>query len=362
VLALNDKYAAVPWVEKGSVCVIRLGKPGAVFNDDLKLIRQEEDNSVNYVSFNPFARNQVLTASNEKTALLWEFPAGDDDWTADVTVPLAKLEGHSARLMYAYFHPFVSGLAVTHAGDKAVKLWDVATGQATLSLENKHKALLTEIAWNGDGSQMATCAKDKFLRIFDPRSGATAGEVEAHPSTKTTRAVWCRRQDKIVTSGFARDGSRELALFDPRSLAKRLGEIKLDVSSSSTMPLFDDDTGVLFVCGKGDGTIHMFEVAASEAGGLFELNKYKSMQPQTGVALLPKTSLRVLDVEVDRVYKLTTSAIIPVSMLLDRANKDFFQDDIFIDTYDGKPAASAADWFGGASLSLGSVSLKPADS
>jgi WD40 repeat protein len=357
VLALNSKYLAIPWTVKGSVCVVPLTTPGAVHHDDMKLIIQEDDNAVNHVAFHPSELETLITATNEKTAMVWKIP--DGGLTEDITAAAAVLEGHASRVLYADFHPLASNVAVTHAGDKAVKLWDVEAAAEKLSIDGQHKGVITEVTWNLDGSQFATSAKDKFLRIFDPRQNSKVAETTAHDSVKTSRSVWCRKQNKIVSCGFDKESYRTLVLFDPRNFAKPVATERLEVSSSAVMPLFDEDTSVLFVCGKGDATIHMYEVA-DDAKGFYELSKYKSMQPQTGVAMAHKTALRVMDIEVDRIYKLTPNSVIPVSISIDRANKDFFQEDIFVETFDNKPTMSAADWFGGAAVAPKTVSLQPA--
>ena len=52
---------------------------------------------------------------------------------------------------------------------------------------------------------MATQAKDKKLRLFDPRSGGgVVSEVDSHEAVKDSKLVWVSDQ-RLLTSGFSRD-------------------------------------------------------------------------------------------------------------------------------------------------------------
>ena len=50
---------------------------------------------------------------------------------------------------------------------QTVKVWDIEAGGAEVAqLAQVHKGLLTNMAWNLEGSLLATACKDKTLRIF----------------------------------------------------------------------------------------------------------------------------------------------------------------------------------------------------
>jgi len=259
------------------------------------------------------------------------------------------------------FHPFASGVLVTIGADKDVKLWDVEAGEERLTLPKEHRDVVASFTWNEDGSQLATFAKDKKLRLFDPRGNAMTSEVVAHEGTKGGRVTWLRSLDKVVTTGFTRQSDREFSLWDPRNLATPLTNVKLDVGSSIMLSYFDDDTHVLHLAGKGDGLIRMYEVV-DEAPFFHSLIDYKSSKPQSGLVFLPKKACNVMDCEINRFLKLTTTEILPISMSIPRQNKLFFQDDIFPPSWDGHATATAEEWFGGAASPPNKVSLEPAQS
>merc|ERR1711916_195006 len=79
----------------------------------------------------------------------------------------------------------------------------------------------------------------------------------------------------------------------------------------------------------------------------FELSQFKSSDPQKGLCMVPKRALDVPSCEIARFLKLTPKdMIIPISMQVPRKS-ELFQDDIFPDSYAGKPTNDAAGYFGG---------------
>ena len=77
------------------------------------------------------------------------------------------MQASDKRLITADWHPLASGIVVTSAADKTVKIFDVEAGGAELfELPAVHGGLLANLTWNGDGSLLATSCKDKHVRIF----------------------------------------------------------------------------------------------------------------------------------------------------------------------------------------------------
>ena len=63
--------------------------------------------------------------------------------------------------------------------------------------------------------------------------------------------VWVG-EHRVLTSGFGADRCREVVLRDTRRLATPQHSLSLDVSSGILVPLFDPDTNMVFLSGKGD--------------------------------------------------------------------------------------------------------------
>lgn len=63
-------------------------------------------------------------------------------------------------------------LVVHRAGcDNVIILWNVARGEAVVTIDTVHTDLIYSVCWNRDGSRILTTCKDKKLRVLDPRKG-----------------------------------------------------------------------------------------------------------------------------------------------------------------------------------------------
>jgi len=76
------------------------------------------------------------------------------------------------------------------------------------------------------------------------------------------------------------------------------------------MPLFDSDTNMLFLAGKGDTTIMYMEVTDRDPY-LVEGIRHSGEQTK-GVCLVPKRALNVMQAEVNRLLQLTSNMVIPI--------------------------------------------------
>lgn len=76
------------------------------------------------------------------------------------------------------------------------------------------------------------------------------------------------------------------------------------------IPLYDWDTGMLFLAGKGDTTISYMEVTDREPF-LIEGIRHNGEQTK-GACLVSKRALNVMQGEVNRLLQLTSSSVIPI--------------------------------------------------
>lgn len=112
---------------------------------------------------------------------------------------------------------------------------------------------------------MATNTKDKKVRIIDSRSNnPIVMQADSHQNIKDSRVVWLGSQDRVLTTGFDANRIRQIMIRDVRNFAAPEKVLELDCSTGILMPLFDPDTNMLFVAGKGDTTISFLEVTDKE--------------------------------------------------------------------------------------------------
>lgn len=123
------------------------------------------------------------------------------------------------------------------------------------------------------------------------------------------------------------------------------------------MPVFDEDSGLLFVLGRGDTTLSLIDTTDK----LSVLQRtVVSTDTSYGYALLPKPCLDVFNCEVDRLLNLTSTAVLPVGLHVPRRNRRELHTELFPPTASTlKAALSAEQWIAGdTALSLKSPVLE----
>lgn len=150
-----------------------------------------------------------------------------------------------------------------------------------------------------------------MVRIFDPRSAnSIQAECDSHQSIKDSRIVWLGEQPRLLTTGFDSARIRQVIIRDIRNLSVPEKVLELDCSTGILMPLFDPDTNMLFLAGKGDTTINFMEVTDKDPY-LIEGLRHTGEQTK-GACLIPKRALKVMEGEVNRVLQLTSNMVIPI--------------------------------------------------
>lgn len=109
--------------------------------------------------------------------------------------------------------------------------------------------------------------------------------------------------------------------------------------------MFDEGLNTIFLAGKGDTIFRSYEFSPS---GLEKSSEFLSSPsaPITGVCMLPKRVCDIRNIEVCRLLKLTTEAVIPISFKVPRADhlKVYFHDDIYPPVRSKTAKVSILDW------------------
>ena len=214
------------------------------------------------------------------------------------------------------------------------------------------------MSWQEAGGLLASQSKDRMLRVFDPRtSGAPVQETRSHEGMKDSKVVWVG-EHRVLTTGFGGDRCRELILRDVRNISAPQKSLSLDVSSGILVPLYDRDTQMVFLAGKGDRYIQFVEVADKEPWFVEGLRH--TGEQIKGSCLVPKRALDVMSGEVNRVLQLANSSIIPISWQVPRKTYREFHGDIYPDTPGTRASMGPADWEAGANIAPRKISLNPA--
>ncbi|KAG9476767.1 hypothetical protein GDO78_002259 [Eleutherodactylus coqui] len=352
----NYQRLAVPLaVAGGQVAVLELSRPGRL-PDTLPTVQNSA--AVTDLTWDPFNPHRLVTGGEDGRIRVWEIPR--DGLKETLTDPKIILAAHNERIYTVRFHPCASDILVSSSFDLTLKIWNLKTGKNVLTLQG-HEDQIFSLAWSPDGKYLATCCKDQRIRIYEPRVSTQAKQEGAGPEgARGARILWVCDGKYLLVSGFDSRSQRQLTLHSTQDLQQGpIATISIDVSPSTLIPFYDQDTGLLLLAGKGDTRVFLYEVI-SESPYFLECNSFISGDPHKGFQYLRKVDCAVPDVEIVRSVRLCSNSVEPVAFRVPRVKKEFFQDDVFPPTrVTWEPALTAEEWLSGKDKQQRSINLCP---
>lgn len=167
--------------------------------------------------------------------------------------------------------------------------------------------------------------------------------------------------------------------------------VELDTSNGVMFPLYDPDTNLVFLCGKGDSVIRYFEVSVSftfsltfpasvsinlflclllllsflhrrqvtpEPPFVHFINTFQSQDPQRGIGMMPKRGCDVNTCEIAKFYRLNNNGLCQVISMTVPRRSELFQEDLYPDTLSDESSITAEEWIEGQDAEPILVSLK----
>ncbi|XP_052863366.1 coronin-7-like [Anopheles cruzii] len=353
-VAASAAFIAFNWEHVGSSLAVLpiddCGRKGKA----MPLLHAHSD-TVTYLDFSPFHDGLLATGSQDCLVKVWHVP--EKGLEQSISNPECSFSTKQRRVETVGFHPTADCLLFATAIG-CVSLWDL-TCQKEAFTNNDHPDVIQSLSWKLDGKTCATSCKDKMVRVLDPRAPSPiVMATESHQSIKDSRIVWLGDQDRILTTGFDASRVRQVFIRDLRNFSTPEKLLELDCSTGVLMPLFDPDTNMLFLAGKGDTTINYLEIIDKDP---FLIEGIRHSGEQTkGACLVPKRALKVMEGEVNRIIQLTSNSVIPIMYQVPRKSYRDFHNDLYPDTNGFKSELTATQWLIGLDASVPKISLDPA--
>mmetsp|Transcript_35581 Transcript_35581/g.82671 ORF Transcript_35581/g.82671 Transcript_35581/m.82671 type:complete len:348 (+) Transcript_35581:638-1681(+) len=300
----------------------------------------------------------VATASDDTTVKVWQIDEEAEWKGSTITEPLVDLDAHSRKVSMLRFHPTAANVIGSASTDLTCKVWDIEKAEE-MSVFKGLKDIPQDMAWDCRGDQFAISSKDKKVTIFDGRSSTVIHSFEAHAGTKSTKLTYLDDGDhRILTVGFNKPSGRAFKIWDMRDTTTPIYTEDIDQAAGVITPLYERDSKILYLCGKGDGNIRYYEHAPEQKTPMPKIGDFRTSISCRGICMVPKRAMKVGMNETTRLLKLTSDGVQPLSFIVPRKS-DTYQEDLYPDCPAPLPAHTSDEWLGGSSAKPMTMSLDP---
>jgi WD40 repeat protein len=199
---------------------------------------------------------RAIVATADKAAAIWNFSG---EWKLQRTIGSPD-DGNTLadRVTALDFSPDGRLLAVgggqpSRSGE--VKLFNVEDGQLVRALKDPHSDTVNCLAFSPDGQQLASCAADRFVKLWNTADGSFIRSLEGH--THHVLGIAWRADGRMLVSGGA---DMVLKSWDTRT-GDQLRTVQNQFTKEVTSVSFLAD-GELVVASGGDSRVRLINAAS----------------------------------------------------------------------------------------------------
>ena len=344
LIACNGSFIAASWNSTpGSVAVFN-----TLFPTNIKFncpVLKGHRNNVFDLEFSPLKDTLLATASDDATVKLWDIPP--EGLTQNITQDLITYKGHSRRVSFVKFNPVAADVIASASTDYTLQVWNSAKGELYSQID--FGDLPTSLDWNPLGSLVGVTNKKKTINIFDPRNKKPVLVTQIYESPRSPKFVWVS-ENNFVTTGFSKENVKELKLWDIRKVKEDLtseGHVqKLIIDNLLTIatPFYDHESKLLFTSGKGELSIHCFDLNDSI---IYQNADYKSKSPALSLNMFERRVLDYNKCEIDRfIHYNNKKELTFISLYIPRKNPEY-EANLYPPVSVAEAAMSYEEWISG---------------
>lgn len=344
-LKANAKYLAMPSKLGNGSTLLVLDAHTPVRGSDSPFVLRGHKCPINAFDLSHIDDSLIASGDQNGGVRVWKVPEGG--LKADLNECVVEFQA-KGKITVCQLSETVDSLLATACSSGSghcVQVWDVRAGVEKSCIEGFHGDSIIDIQFDPYGHLLATTCKDGKVRVLDVRAQTTIAILEVKECLRDTQVIWISR-NLILVIGTGKGSRRSLSLWDISSQTC-LKTHDHDMNSATYLPYYDRSIGILWTANNGGMSIDIWEIS-QEAPYIEHLRTHTSLTQVQAFAFLPKrTGVNVKAVQIAKSYKLVEDKVIPMTWTVPRKRLQFFQDDLFLDVWDGKPICTSTEWWDG---------------
>jgi WD40 repeat protein len=208
---------------------------------------------VESLAFSPEGR--YVASGSYQEVIMWDVHTG---------MLFRRLTGFAHRVVALAFSPngkflATGGGAPTQDGE--IRIFEISSGKEIVNIKNSHSDTVFGVSFSPDGTKLATCSADKFVKVFEVPSGKLIKAFEGH--THHVLDVAWKADGKLLVSAGA-DNVIKVWDYEKGEQARTFGNHAKQI----TRLVFKGSTSEIATC-SGDQTVRFWNVDNGGAGITF---------------------------------------------------------------------------------------------
>jgi WD40 repeat protein len=204
---------------------------------------------LNVIAFT--STGQAITGAANNTGAMWDFAT---EWKLERTIGSPDMTDTLLdRVTALDFSPDGKVLAVgggepSRSGE--IKLFNVENGQLVMAVKEPHSDTVNCLDFSPDGTQLASCAADRFIKVWNVADGKFVRSFEGH-THHVLGVTWKLDQRMLVSSG----ADNVIKVWDTRT-GDQLRTVQNQFNKEVTAVTFVGDTDTV-VAVSGDARVRL---------------------------------------------------------------------------------------------------------
>ena len=339
LVAVNDKYLAISWMEAGLIKLVNSYEPQNLLKNEsgFKL----EDSNILDMEFSPFD-NGILCFSNANNNVY--IVKLEDNGEGVININSKPYIEHTKKINSVNFNPIVSHLmcSCTHNGD--IHVWDSEKFKTHISFSINDNP--NSILWSPNGDLLGINTKKRFFNIYDARIPDIVHSSIISEKFSYPKFSWIDN-NTVATIGWNSNNEKFLSILDIRKSGETncvISSEYIDNNISITTPFFNPELKIIYSIAKDEFPIKIYDYSS---GKIVKNNEYK---PTLGVnnfsIYFNRHYLNKGKSEIDRFARLTKNKNIQyVKFFL--SPKEDFKGILYPSEESKSPQMALKDWLSG---------------